>query len=653
MKIADFGISKRFKDTVLKTHAGSHAYMAPELLGLLPRELMDTTYTKAVDIWSLGCLVHEVLTTEIPFLEMISADSTGIEQEDSGLQRTDFTSFKSFCDGKTELPLDSLRRSGASDTAVQFLKTLLVADPKCRPPAKEALLSKWLPRGADTRSLAGDRAAAPVRRVAEGMIATPTTASAINRRPGQNLESATSGFQSRMPPHTHPPTRDLGNTAKLVRTNSIEYRPLPGMLGEFRSELRIAGHEKRESRVRWALRLSYPYTYMAIHLGTNASIEGVVNAGMLTLRDAVENQYPQGLTLIAKSWTSVLVKIVRNGRASLLESELKICAQDLSSLIRDGWIDDARNLIIAALELFIEVCRAGDRDLIEIVGGVWAKTLDDWFIGTFGDEILLLLPTYCERWVTAVKGRDITETKLLMQAGNELFLAIGRAEGQWLQREFAPLCLQSVQQVLNDPDMQDWLLKKLKSKSITSFDIGAQDEEFAKLIVGIGLEFFLAIALSNQGRRYKRLRVNLLSSSTIILKKIVLAGHLQSVKTVVENIVEKKFTELAGGASDQLRNELEANLLEILQAVSVATPELHSTVENLKSRIKIFRVMFSAEQAEQVEQTEQTEQTDEETEQTDEQTDEQNEETEETDEETEQAMQTISYNPIPHRVSAI
>lgn len=178
MKIADFGISKRFKDTVLKTHAGSHAYMAPELpelLGLLPRELMDTTYTKAVDIWSLGCLVHEVLTTEIPFLEMISADSSGIEQEDSGLQRTDFTNFKSFCDGKTEFPLYSLRRSGASDSAVQFLKTLLVADPKCRPLAKEALLSKWLPQGADTRSLAGDRAAAPVRRVVEGMIATPST----------------------------------------------------------------------------------------------------------------------------------------------------------------------------------------------------------------------------------------------------------------------------------------------------------------------------------------------------------------------------------------------------------------------------------------------------------------------------------------------
>lgn len=123
---------------------------------------------------------------------------------------------------------------------------------------------------------------------------------------------------------------------------------------------------------------------MAIHLGTNASIEGVVNTGMLTLRDAVENQYPQGLSLIAKSWTSVLVKIVRNGRSSLLESELKICAQDVSSLIRDGWIDDARNLIIAALELFIEVCRAGDHDLIELVAGVWAKTLDDSLMARSG-----------------------------------------------------------------------------------------------------------------------------------------------------------------------------------------------------------------------------------------------------------------------------
>lgn len=302
MKIADFGVSKHFKDTVLKTQAGSRAYMAPELLGLLPRELTGTTYTKAVDIWSLGCLVHEVLTTEIPFLEvMLSADSTGIEQEDLSLQCIDFAGFKSFCDGTTEFPLDSLRRSGASDTAVLFLKTLLVADPKCRPLAKEALLSKWLPQRADTRSLDDDRTAASVRRVTKGMIAAPTDiakAGAINCRPGQSFESSTSGFQSRMPHHTYLPTRDLGNTVKPVRSDTIESRPLKGLLREFRSELRVAGRDKQESRVRWALRLSYPYTFIAVHFLTSDSIEGVVNAGMLTLRDAVENQYPMGLSLI-------------------------------------------------------------------------------------------------------------------------------------------------------------------------------------------------------------------------------------------------------------------------------------------------------------------------------------------------------------------
>lgn len=67
MKIADFGISKRFKDTTLRTRVGSTAYMAPELIGMLPKELKDETYTNAVDIWSLGCVVHQLLTAEIPF----------------------------------------------------------------------------------------------------------------------------------------------------------------------------------------------------------------------------------------------------------------------------------------------------------------------------------------------------------------------------------------------------------------------------------------------------------------------------------------------------------------------------------------------------------------------------------------------------------
>lgn len=612
MKIADFGVSKRFKDTVLKTQAGSWAYMAPELLGLLPRELMGSTYTKAVDIWSLGCLVHEVLTAEIPFLEMISGNSTGVQPGDLSLQRTDFAGFKSFCDGTTEFPLDSLQRSGANDTAVRFLKTLLVADPKCRPLAKDALLSKWLPQRAGTTSLDGDRVVAPVRRVTEGMIDPPTgiaRAAGGKHRLGhqvQGFESATSAFQSPIPRHTYPPARDLGqanrkpvldggHTVKLTRSDTHEFRPLPGTLKRFRSEMRAAGRDKREAKVRWALNLSYPYISMVTKFGTDTSMENVVNAGMLVLRDAVENQYPTGLSLVTKAWANVLLRAIRKGRSSLLESELGLCVQDVSSLVQDGRIVDARNLVTGGLELFMQVCRVGDSDLIELVAGVWVKAFDDSITNVFGDEILLILATYCEHWVTAVKGRDITEIRALIKAGTGLLLASGRAEGKGLQKEIAAFCLYSVHQVLNprDPDMQHWVLNNLNTKAITYIDIGKQDEEFAKLIVGIGVEFFLAMAQPTRGNRYNVLRANLLSSSTKILEKIVLAGHLQSAKTTIENIAEKKFTELAGGVSDRLRDDLEANLLGILQAVSVAIPVLQPTIENLKNTIKIFRVIFS------------------------------------------------------------
>lgn len=55
----------------LRTVGGTPGYVAPELLGLLPANMFNSQwgFSHVLDLWSLGCLVHQRLTSQIPFLE--------------------------------------------------------------------------------------------------------------------------------------------------------------------------------------------------------------------------------------------------------------------------------------------------------------------------------------------------------------------------------------------------------------------------------------------------------------------------------------------------------------------------------------------------------------------------------------------------------
>lgn len=111
---------------------------------------MSDNYSNAVDMWALGCLVHELLTGHIPFRE-VEYEEDGTTEFDLGSgevlePQTDMYAVNSFCDGKTELPTDVLRQCLVSETAIEFLKVILVADPGSRAAAKEALESIWLVR---------------------------------------------------------------------------------------------------------------------------------------------------------------------------------------------------------------------------------------------------------------------------------------------------------------------------------------------------------------------------------------------------------------------------------------------------------------------------------------------------------------------------
>ena len=124
MKIGDFGITKRIlnEQTFLRTEVGTPDYLAPEVLGYVEEE--TSRYTNAVDLWSLGCICHRLLTMESPF------------PKTSALWR--------YCLGMTELPIEALYKSTVTEEAITLVKDLMNAQPSERINAEAALHSLWL-----------------------------------------------------------------------------------------------------------------------------------------------------------------------------------------------------------------------------------------------------------------------------------------------------------------------------------------------------------------------------------------------------------------------------------------------------------------------------------------------------------------------------
>ncbi|KAK3317702.1 calcium/calmodulin-dependent protein kinase type 1B, partial [Cercophora scortea] len=72
VKIADFGISKRAESTPLRTVVGTMAYMTPEVRGIFTLDSQpedEKTFSLAVDIWSAGAIVFQMLFGKPVFLE--------------------------------------------------------------------------------------------------------------------------------------------------------------------------------------------------------------------------------------------------------------------------------------------------------------------------------------------------------------------------------------------------------------------------------------------------------------------------------------------------------------------------------------------------------------------------------------------------------
>ncbi|KAJ5768902.1 kinase-like protein [Penicillium odoratum] len=132
VKIADFGISKRVLDgeTDLRSRVGTEGYIAPEVFGIIEVDEESSRYTSAVDVWSLGCLLHYILTKEPPFPKL--------------------TTLQYYCcDEDSVFPEEKLFTQGVGISGRNFIKRLLGVDPGARPKVTSLdIMTQWKIAGA-------------------------------------------------------------------------------------------------------------------------------------------------------------------------------------------------------------------------------------------------------------------------------------------------------------------------------------------------------------------------------------------------------------------------------------------------------------------------------------------------------------------------
>ncbi|KAM5274567.1 serine/threonine-protein kinase 17A [Ctenodactylus gundi] len=119
IKIVDFGLSRVMKNSEeLREIMGTPEYVAPEILSYDPISL-------ATDMWSIGVLAYVMLTGVSPFL--------GDNKQETFLNIS-----------QMNLSYSEEEFDGVSESAVDFIKQLLVKKPEDRATAEECLRHPWL-----------------------------------------------------------------------------------------------------------------------------------------------------------------------------------------------------------------------------------------------------------------------------------------------------------------------------------------------------------------------------------------------------------------------------------------------------------------------------------------------------------------------------
>ncbi|RVE69759.1 hypothetical protein OJAV_G00081240 [Oryzias javanicus] len=119
IRIVDFGLSRRMDNVrEVREILGTPEYVAPEVLSYEP-------ISTATDMWSIGVLTYVMLTGESPFL--------GDEKQQT---------FLNISQVNVDYSQDTFE--GISSLAVDFIKSLLVKNPRKRATAEDCLRHPWL-----------------------------------------------------------------------------------------------------------------------------------------------------------------------------------------------------------------------------------------------------------------------------------------------------------------------------------------------------------------------------------------------------------------------------------------------------------------------------------------------------------------------------
>uniref|UniRef100_UPI0037E7963F serine/threonine kinase 17a like n=1 Tax=Semicossyphus pulcher TaxID=241346 RepID=UPI0037E7963F len=119
IRIVDFGLSRRMDNiTEVREILGTPEYVAPEILSYEP-------ISTATDMWSIGVLTYVMLTGESPF--------QGNEKQQT---------FLNISQVNVDYSQDTFE--GISSMAVDFIKSLLIKNPRKRATAEESLNHPWL-----------------------------------------------------------------------------------------------------------------------------------------------------------------------------------------------------------------------------------------------------------------------------------------------------------------------------------------------------------------------------------------------------------------------------------------------------------------------------------------------------------------------------
>jgi serine/threonine protein kinase len=113
------------EETAFRTQTGTPYFQAPEIQSIIDCENESSTYSNAVDMWSLGCVVYNISTGRVPFLQILDVHK--------------------FCRGMLSFPEEPLypRMEG---TGIEFIKRLMVPQPTRRMSVRDALQDLWILR---------------------------------------------------------------------------------------------------------------------------------------------------------------------------------------------------------------------------------------------------------------------------------------------------------------------------------------------------------------------------------------------------------------------------------------------------------------------------------------------------------------------------